>query len=1030
MSTKTLRKRIALVAVSALGFGLVSSVPAANAAVTGKISVLGQSVSRAGASTTIDLAAYVLATSGSVTNVANDAFTARTLTVPAGSAIEVGDKFQSQDAGVASAVSATTAQTITIGRANDRTLSGSSGSKTAAVTAVTAADGASNLNVGDTVTGGYDPNGDGTYTTAGGDIEPTGATSDYVTVAGTYTFGVWYDLNGDGLLNSGEEATSYTTVSVAVGGAPVLLSVTPDSTVVPAGSVSTVYIKATDSAGNATLVSGSEEIGLSVTQLTGTSTVTIEFDDASPDTSSDSLVAADGADASDGPIANGLDAYPVYFLSTVAGSIDIKANFLGSLNPLATAASSGAITINSVSYATKIAVKEGTTGVTEDSATAYAFPKAVTDADLTNSTPVDNAINASTSKTSITYVVSGTAGSRVNVEISDNGGTLPTGIYAGTTPLLIGADGTAEFTVATSSTSVTAARTYKIYVASDANDGQSYSVTFEAAAVADASIAISPDVEKTNVTTIVALPGSTNSFTVTVADQFGTKYNNYAVQLTTSSTQRNASKTIVASTDANGLATVALADASTSTTNTSDAVVFNVFAPGSTVDLENATISMKYSSAAPYTLGLTGGTTSTVTAKEAAPTTETLTADNTIALTSSLKDVTSLAAVNGVLLTYTGTEGVKFASSATPTNTVGTATYSVASDTTTVYAYGTKTGVATVTVTGPSGLTATQTFTVTAAASTARNISAVAAGSATVKNTVVGTVSAVVTDGWGNALVGVTVKFSRLGKGRFAGGASTTTAETDATGKAVAEVVANVDELGDMVVTASLDAATYTQADDLKETPVLAFAAASGSASATLTWTQGVPEKSAELLAIEAIAAKAAADKAESDAKIAALEAQIAANKATTDAAIAAAQAAAVAAAEAAADAAAEAIDAGNNAFDAATSAGEAADAATAAAEQAGEDATAAANAAGEAAVAAAEAATEAAAEATDAANAATDAANASAEAADAATAAAQDAADAVAALSTQVSEMISALKKQITALTNLVIKIQKKVKA
>jgi hypothetical protein len=78
----------------------------------------------------------------------------------------------------------------------------------------------------------------------------------------------------------------------------------------------------------------------------------------------------------------------------------------------------------------------------------------------------------------------------------------------------------------------------------------------------------------------------------------------------------------------------------------------------------------------------------------------------------------------------------------------------------------------------------------------------------------------------------------------------------------------------------------------------------------------------------------------------------------------------------------------------------------------------------------AAQAAADAAAEATDAANAATDAANAAAEAADAATAAAQDAADAVAALSTQVTEMVSALKKQITALTNLVIKIQKKVKA
>ena len=78
----------------------------------------------------------------------------------------------------------------------------------------------------------------------------------------------------------------------------------------------------------------------------------------------------------------------------------------------------------------------------------------------------------------------------------------------------------------------------------------------------------------------------------------------------------------------------------------------------------------------------------------------------------------------------------------------------------------------------------------------------------------------------------------------------------------------------------------------------------------------------------------------------------------------------------------------------------------------------------------AASAAADAAAEATDAANAATDAANAAAEAADAATAAAQDASDAVAALSVMVGEMIASLKAQLTALTNLVTKIQKKVKA
>jgi len=74
--------------------------------------------------------------------------------------------------------------------------------------------------------------------------------------------------------------------------------------------------------------------------------------------------------------------------------------------------------------------------------------------------------------------------------------------------------------------------------------------------------------------------------------------------------------------------------------------------------------------------------------------------------------------------------------------------------------------------------------------------------------------------------------------------------------------------------------------------------------------------------------------------------------------------------------------------------------------------------------------AVDAATEATDAANAATDAANAAAEAADAATAAAQDAQAAVQELATQVAALIAEIKDQITALTNLVIKIQKKVKA
>lgn len=75
-------------------------------------------------------------------------------------------------------------------------------------------------------------------------------------------------------------------------------------------------------------------------------------------------------------------------------------------------------------------------------------------------------------------------------------------------------------------------------------------------------------------------------------------------------------------------------------------------------------------------------------------------------------------------------------------------------------------------------------------------------------------------------------------------------------------------------------------------------------------------------------------------------------------------------------------------------------------------------------------AAEDAAKEATEAANAAADAANAATKAADAATAAAQAASDAVAKLSTDVTAMVNALKKQLTTLTSLVVKIQKKVRA
>jgi hypothetical protein len=226
-----------------------------------------------------------------------------------------------------------------------------------------------------------------------------------------------------------------------------------------------------------------------------------------------------------------------------------------------------------------------------------------------------------------------------------------------------------------------------------------------------------------------------------------------------------------------------------------------------------------------------------------------------------------------------------------------------------------------------------------------------------------------VTDRYGNPVSGVALNVVASGVGSFMGGGLTNSFTTDASGSYTFLANTAVADGGVAKFTATTGTAgSFTSAaGTVGDVDVDAtLAAGNTSGSTEITFTAGVSATDAAIAALKA--------------QLDAAAAKAAADKASSDAAIAAAQAAAVAAAKAAEDAATASADA--------------------------------------------------AAEATDAANAATDAANASAEAGDAATAAAQDAADAVAALSTQVSEMIDTLKKQITALTNLVIKIQKKVKA
>jgi hypothetical protein len=702
---------------------------------------------------------------------------------------------------------------------------------------------------------------------------------------------------------------------------------------------------------------------------------------------------------------------------------------------------------------------------------------------------VTGATSISSTLTTTTTAFGATAGTSAGWSVKNNNGS---GVKAGTAPAWTSAPNVTSFAVTisgldaskaakitvggTASTSApkVSGVTGSIYPVADAAGSIAVTVTAAGADTETVTLALDADNSGAAETTLtityttaagaittspaasslnMATPSSTNAISASVADQYGNILTGGSVTITNTTVPAGVTAATASTvlTGAGNTATVNAVigatlgqyvfsiqakDANGSNVGSASTVTYQVTATGIAGSLtladndtiatgvtQSDNISTRAIDIAPSALSATGGgSTSNIVSI-------TVTTATPAALTF------SATATNGIRLFTTDPGSAAIAAGkSTVTGTAGT---------TTIYAVPTLVGAGTITVTS-GGLT--QVFTLTGkldAAAKAQLVTLTAGTNANGK----AAYTVKTTDIYGN-VVAAEVNITMSGNGYLSNGFKNMTVSTLATdGSNSFDVIS--DGTAASGITATVVAGSF-QAITATEATAQALASASvQSATGTTTVVQReVPLKSAEVIAIEAIAAKAAADKIESDAKIAllqaaldaaatkaaadklALEAAIAAAAAKAAADTAAAQAAAVAAAEAAADAAAEAIDAGNNAFDAATSAGEAADAATAAAEQAGEDATAAATAAGEAAVAAAEAAQEAAAEATDAANAATDAANASAEAADAATAAAQDAADAVAALSTQVSEMISALKKQITSLTNLVIKIQKKVKA
>ena len=386
---------------------------------------------------------------------------------------------------------------------------------------------------------------------------------------------------------------------------------------------------------------------------------------------------------------------------------------------------------------------------------------------------------------------------------------------------------------------------------------------------------------------------SSNKMTVKVVDQFGIAMANIAVNAAIAG--RNATTVIpTLLTDASGLVSYTLADTSTSTTSLSDTVTFTPAAGAtSTVTinyatyLPAATITMVTDdSAAATASGIAGGIKSDIYSEGSLAGAE----GGARNVKVTLKDANGATLPAGIPVTFSvaGT-GVAILST-------HVTLYTDASGAVTSKVYGWINGDRVVTATA-GAVSASGTYYFRApdcvagsACATARTIAATATGN---------TVTATVTDRFGNPIKGVNVTASRVGTGTF-NGTSSITGATDKAG-----VVQFVLTNGTADVTVGFSSSTFGQSFATKgyiDAGITAILA--NTAGTTVLAEEGVGA-SFDAAGVNSVKVLAVTDTATLDASTAAT------------------------------DAAAEATDAANAATDAANAAAEAADAATAAAQDA-----------------------------------------------------------------------------------------------
>ena len=880
MSTKTTLKRIALVAVSALGFGLLAAVPAAQATGRTAASIVVGDIPAVRVGATAYVPVKIFLPSGTVA--------ADTITIAAkvtSAPIMGGAANAKSDLGAGGTAASNDADAQFGVVADAIGTEYSTGANTDGRTTSTAATTAGNT----IIVGSGSPTGAvasvvDNYIITSADVA-AGYHTTYIKivpdVAGSYSVMVSTNASSNIFYSAGDPNVTFT---ISTGTAPTSVTLTTlGGGTITGGSPNGNAILVTLAGGS---LSGDEAI-----TLTPTGTGKLSKGDSAAATAPDSFSAA--ATAITLTASDFVSGKRVVWLTSEGASaetISLTATGTAGISSSVTATKTYSVVAGAGSTSIYLTLEAPSTTAT------YAMTNAVESTDQITVTEL-----STSQKVGFTTPASMTA-QKGYVTVVDTAGTITGSAnltydvatsFAATTAASGGA-----FSFAASGVGKVAGTTLftvTIPAASATRMGISAAKTktFVTAARTNSAFTITP------ATTILAAPGAAIALTAALEDQFGVARANVSVTVTTSGRNNPAASTLV--TNADGEVTFTTSDASTSTTALTDTVTFA--ASGAT----SSSVTINYANTAVSTVTVTGGnTTASVTALTTSDNAISVgsstagTEAGAIAVTATVKDALGNA-LAGVPVSFTvAGDGVAFlTTSATKyTGAAGTAAGSL---------YAWKAGTYTYTVTaGGKTTTGTATFAQSNTAS-ARVVSATAVGSV---------VTGKVVDRFGNPVSGVTLYAVTTSPANIGGAFSTSTA-TNAKGESSWVVSGSGSVTITAVNPASAAGTTFAETCALAGNRTCATASTAAAAySATVAGTATTAEKFVGATFAPAGVASATVTVTNVDA--------------------------AAEAANAATDAAAEAIDAANAATDAANLAAEAADAATVAAEEARDAADAA----------------------------------------------------------------------------------------